>query len=997
MAEFNFSKIEKKWQKRWNDEETFYVSEDPKKKKFYSLEMFPYPSGSGLHMGHALNYTIGDIIARYKIMQGYNVLHPIGFDALGLPAENAAIKEGTHPQDYTKNSIKNFVIQQKRLGLTYDWGRVVDTSNPDYYRWDQWIFLKMLESGLAYQKESLVNWCPECKTVLANEQVVDGKCWRHEKTSVESKYLKQWFFKLTNYADELLDNLDNMNWPETTKSMQKHWIGKSYGTEIDFEVETQTSKVVVVHGGNAEKDKDYNKHWMPWLKSELAKKNIDSKFPQMPVDSKATYEEWRKIFDKIKIDKNSILVGHSRGAAFLVRWLGETKTKIKKLILVAPCKFARVDYKKTFYDFDINSLVKDSVGEVIIFSSDNDENYILKSVEEYHNTLGGKVLELNGRGHFLIDKFPELLSEILAGEKWPVFTTRPDTIYGVTFVVISPYHRELKRLVTSDHKKEVEGFLKKLKSISEKDLADLEKEGAFTGSYAINPVNGEKVPIYMGNFVIADYGSGMVMAVPAHDKRDYEFAKKYGIPIKIVIDPVDFELNDGNLTEAYTGEGTLINSGRFNGIENEKAKEEITNFLKEQGSGKKSVQFRLKDWGISRQRYWGTPIPVVHCERCGVVPVSYEDLPVKLPKNVSFGEGNPLLTNDKWINVKCPKCDGKAKRETDTMDTFVNSSWYFLRYTDPHNNKEIFDKEKASYWCPPDIYIGGAEHACMHLIYSRYYVKFLRDLGLIRFDEPAVRLFHQGMLHGEGGDKMSKSKGNVVNPLDTISKYGADSLRLFLVSVASPDKDFDWSEKGIQGSFRLIKRIYDFFVKTKPGRTSKELELKMNNSIKYFGERIENFDYRKVTIALRELFEELSKEKEVGKKVLEDFLKLLSPFCPHIAEELWEKLGNSSFISTSKWPEFKEGELNQKAGVNLNSQVINYVLPIMRKLEGRGDKVSKVHLYFLPFEIGDLDKKRFEKELGKEVFIYSVQDNNKYDPQGRAKKAKPGMPGIWFE
>lgn len=430
MAEFNFSKIEKKWQKRWNDEETFYVSEDPKKKKFYSLEMFPYPSGSGLHMGHALNYTIGDIIARYKIMQGYNVLHPIGFDALGLPAENAAIKEGTHPQDYTKNSIKNFVIQQKRLGLTYDWGRVVDTSNPDYYRWDQWIFLKMLESGLAYQKESLVNWCPECKTVLANEQVVDGKCWRHEKTSVESKYLKQWFFKLTNYADELLDNLDNMNWPETTKSMQKHWIGKSYGTEIDFEVETQTSKVVVVHGGNAEKDKDYNKHWMPWLKSELAKKNIDSKFPQMPVDSKATYEEWRKIFDKIKIDKNSILVGHSRGAAFLVRWLGETKTKIKKLILVAPCKFARVDYKKTFYDFDINSLVKDSVGEVIIFSSDNDENYILKSVEEYHNTLGGKVLELNGRGHFLIDKFPELLSEILAGEKWPVFTTRPDTIMG---------------------------------------------------------------------------------------------------------------------------------------------------------------------------------------------------------------------------------------------------------------------------------------------------------------------------------------------------------------------------------------------------------------------------------------------------------------------------------------------------------------------------------------------------------------------------------------
>lgn len=820
MADFNFGKIEKKWQKRWADEKTFYVSEDSKKKKFYSLEMFPYPSGSGLHMGHALNYTIGDIIARYKIMQGYNVLHPIGFDALGLPAENAAIKEGTHPQDYTRNSIKNFVMQQKRLGLTYDWARVVDTSDPSYYKWDQWLFLKMLEAGLAYQKESLVNWCPECKTVLANEQVVDGKCWRHEKTSVESKYLKQWFFKLTNYADELLDNLDNMNWPETTKQMQKHWIGKSYGTEINFEVD---------------------------------------------------------------------------------------------------------------------------------------------------------------------------------GKKWPVFTTRPDTIYGVTFVVISPYHKELKRLVTAEHKTEVDNFLKKLKSVSEKDLIELEKEGAFTGSYAVNPINHEKVPIYIGNFVVADYGSGMVMAVPAHDKRDYEFAKKYDIPMKIVIDPVDFELDDRSLTEAYIGEGTLINSEKFNGMENEKAKEEVTNFLKEKGLGKKSVQFRLKDWGISRQRYWGTPIPIIHCEKCGVVPVNYEDLPIKLPKDVKFGEGNPLLTNEKWINVKCPRCMGKAKRETDTMDTFVNSSWYFLRYADPNNDKEIFDKKKVLYWCPTDVYIGGAEHACMHLIYSRYYVKFLRDIELVNFDEPALRLFHQGMLHGEDGDKMSKSKGNVVNPLDTIEKYGADSLRLFLVSVASPDKDFDWSEKGIQGSFRLIRKVYDFFMNTKTGKTPLEIEIKLNKSIKDIGEYIENFDYRKATIELRELFEEMSKGNELGKKVLEDFLKLLAPFCPHTAEELWEKLGGKGLVSTSSWPEFKEIELSKGTGINMNEKVIENVLPLMKRLEDRGEKISKVHLYVLPFEIGELDKKKLEKGLGKEVFIYSVKDPMKLDPEDRAKKAKPGMPGIWFE
>lgn len=817
MAEINFSEIEEKWQKKWEEEKAYEVKEDSDRPKFYSLEMFPYPSGSGLHMGHSLNYTIGDIFARYKILKGFNVLHPMGFDALGLPAENAAIKVGTHPEDYTKESIKNFIKQQKKLGISYDWKRVVNTSDSNYYKWDQWIFLKMLESGLAYQKESLVNWCPECKTVLANEQVHDGMCWRHENTKVETKRLKQWFFKITDYADELLDNLDNMDWPETTKNMQKHWIGKSYGAEINFEVK---------------------------------------------------------------------------------------------------------------------------------------------------------------------------------GEKWPVFTTRPDTIYGVTFVVVSAQHKKLDELVTPEQRGEVDKLLEKIKSVSEKDAVELEKEGAFTGSYAINPINGEKVPIYVGNFVVADYGSGMVMAVPAHDKRDFEFAKKYGIKIKPVVNPTDFEL-DKELPEAYTGEGTLINSNDFDGMKNKEAKEKIVQFLKEKGFGKKSVQFRLRDWGISRQRYWGTPIPIIHCEKCGAVPVPEKDLPVVLPKEVNFGDGNPLLTNKEWVNVKCPKCGGDAKRETDTMDTFVNSSWYFLRYCDPTNNDEIFDKKKAEYWSPVDFYVGGAEHACMHLIYSRFYVKFLRDLGLINFDEPAIRLFHQGMLHAEDGEKMSKSKGNVVEPLETIKKYGVDSLRLFLVSVASPDKDFDWSEKGIQGSLRFIKKIWNYFESFKEGKNSEELDEEMNLVIKEISGELERVEYRKATIKLREIFEKIAEEKEVKKSIIEDFLKLLNPFCPHITEELWEKLGNKGFISKSSWPEFSEEAVKETKEESPEKRIIKNVSKVLEKF-GK-EKVKKVYLYVVPFEANRLKKDQIQKELGKEVKIYSVKGENKYDPEGKSKKAKPGMPGIYFE
>jgi len=808
--DYNFKKIESKWQKKWEDKKIFQVKEN-RKKKFYVLEMFPYPSGSGLHMGHALNYIIGDIYSRFKRMSGFNVLYPMGYDSLGLPAENAAIKAGIHPKKYTENSIKNFIKQQKELGLSYDWSRMLKTSDSNYYKWDQWIFLKMYEKGLAYRKKAPVNWCPKCNTVLANEQVHNGKCWRHEDTKVEIKQLEQWFFKTTNYAEELNNKIDSLkNWPEDVKAMQRHWIGKSHGTEILFEIN---------------------------------------------------------------------------------------------------------------------------------------------------------------------------------GKKWPIFTTRPDTIFGVTFMVVSAQHSELMDLVTEEQKKEVEKFLKKLKSTSEKDIEELEKEGVFTGSYARNPITGKEIPVWAGNFVVADYGSGMVMAVPGHDQRDFDFAKKYGIEIKKVIVGGDIK------ERAYTGEGTLVNSKEFNNFKNDKAKEEITKYLKSKKLGKKVIQYKLRDWLISRQRYWGTPIPIVYCDKCGIVPIPEKDLPVELPKDVKFGKGNPLKTNKEFVNVKCPKCKGKAKRETDTMDTFVNSSWYFLRYCDPKNKKEIFNVKKVKFWMPIDQYIGGKEHACMHLIYFRFYTKFLRDLGLLDFDEPTLNLFNQGMLHGEDGYVMSKSRGNVVLPEKVSRKYGIDAARLFLVSMASPDKDVGWSEKGIQGSFKLIKKIVNYFSKVKVGKAYARTESKINKAILEVGGFIQDFKYNLAVIKLRELFDVLP--EETSKKVLEDSLKILNPFCPHITEELWEKLGGKGFLSLEKWPKAdkkKIKEIFEKQDLAIN-KLISDVNQILKLVENK----EKVYVYILPNEKEIYDVGLINKRFGRQINIFTVNDKNKYDPSNMSKKTKPGRPAIYLE
>jgi len=819
MIKTNFQRIEQKWQKAWEEKETFKAKNSGK--KFYNLEMFPYPSGAGLHMGHALNYTIGDIQARVKRMQGFSVLYPMGYDSFGLPAENAAIKAKTHPKKYTDDAIKNFIKQQKSLGLSYDWSRLLRTSSKEYYKWNQFFFLKLLEKGLAYRKKSSVNWCKKCDTVLANEQVHNGMCWRHSDTEVAIKPLEQWFIKTTEYADELLE-LEKLDWPDRIKSMQKNWIGKSHGTEIKFKV--------------------------------------------------------------------------------------------------------------------------------------NDED-------------------------------------------WNVFTTRPDTIYGVTFLVISSQHERLDELITKEQKLEVSTFLKRIKSTSEKDIGNLEKEGAFTGSYAINPLTKEKIPIYTGNFVVADYGSGMVMAVPAHDKRDFEFAKKYDIPIKVVIQPEDFNLDPKKMPRAYTGDGHLINSEEFNKQKNREAITKIGSHLSKLKLGKKVTQYKLRDWLVSRQRYWGTPIPIIYCEDCGAVPVPENQLPIELPEKIEFGKGNPLETNKKFLEVDCPKCNKKARRETDTMDTFFDSSWYYLRFTDPNNDKKPFDPKLASFWMPVDQYIGGAEHACMHLIYARFFTKALRDMKMLNFDEPFKKLFNQGMLHAEDGTKMSKSEGNVIDPMEISGKYSADALRIYLISVASPDSDFNWNEKGMRSMFKLTNKIFETIQSIKIEKSSKRLQSKLHRSIKQITEDINNFKYNLAVIKLRNIIDIFGEEEKASKDDLENLIKLISPFCPHLAEELWENLKNKPFISLESWPIYSEKLIDenlekQEQALNNTFRDINNILSIMKE---KNAEPKNIYLYVMPHELTMFDEKKLTEKIGTQTKVFAVNDKDKQDPENKSKKAKPGKPGIYIE
>lgn len=753
---YNFEAIEKKWQKVWEERGVFEVEEDPNRPKFYCLEMYPYPSGR-IHMGHVRNYSIGDVIARFKKMKGFNVLHPIGWDALGMPAENAAIKHGIHPKKWTLDNIDYMRSQLKKLGFSYAWSREVNSCLPEYYRWNQWIFLKMYEKGLAYRKMSWVNWCPQCRTVLANEQVIAGRCWRCD-SEVTQKKMEQWFLKITAYAEELLSGHAQLSrWPEHVLQMQRNWIGKSTGALVNFEV--------------------------PELK-----KNIE------------------------------------------------------------------------------------------------------------------------------------------------VFTTRIDTIYGATFLVLSVEHPLAVELIAHHPEKEkIQEWM--ARTIAEarlkREVKDEEKVGYDTGVKAINPFTGELIPVWLANYVLMDYGTGAVMAVPAHDQRDYEFALKYGLPIRQVIVRASPEVRveEG---KAFESPGRLINSGPFTGLASEEAMDRMAAYAEEKGFGRKSVTYRLRDWGISRQRYWGTPIPIIYCEKCGTVPVPYEQLPVEIPYEAEFTgeEGSPLEKVPHFVNTTCPKCGGPARRETDTMDTFVDSSWYFFRYCSPREDKMPFRPDKAKYWMPVDLYIGGVEHAILHLIYSRFFTKYLRDLGFTDVDEPFPHYLAQGMVTKDGA-AMSKSRGNIVDPDDMIKTYGADALRVFILFASPPEKEFAWSDEGLEGCFRFIQRIWNLFeenldlfrdeetpVPEKHDEVACQRVLKkLHQTIKKVTEDIElRFHLNTAISALMELVNTLRKEKDVlrqsqkGRQVLrqalENLVLMLSPFAPHVAEELWEKTGHSQLVAESSWPEY---------------------------------------------------------------------------------------------
>jgi len=822
---FNFEKIEKKWQDKWARKRMFRVKEDSKK-KFYCLEMYPYPSEK-LHIGHLRNYSIGDTYARYKRMNGYNVLYPMGYDAFGLPAENAAIKHKVDPEKWTLNNIKMIKSQQQGMGLSYDWKRQIQSCDVNYYKWNQWIFLEFLKKGLAYKKKALVNWCPSCRTVLANEQVEQGKCWRCGNL-VGEKELEQWFFNIRKYADELLNDLDKLkDWPERVKVMQKNWIGKSEGIKISFKV------------------KDSNK-------------------------------------------------------------------------------------------------------------------------------------------------------------KISVFTTRPDTIYGVTCLVLCVEHPMVLELVEgTKYEKLVNNFIKevKKKSLAER-IENKEKNGVFIGRHFINPVNNEKFPIYIADYVLMEYGTGAVMVVPAHDQRDFEFAKKYDLPIKVVIQPKGKKLK--KLKEAYVDEGVLVDSGKFNNINSKKAIGKIIKFLEKKRVGKKTTDYKLKDWLISRQRYWGTPIPIIYCSKCGIVP---SKIPVKLPKNVEFTEtGNPLETCKKFIEVRCPKCKGRARRDTDTMDTFVDSSWYFLRYCSPKERKLPFNKDKANYWMPVDQYIGGIEHAIMHLLYARFFTKALRDLGLVNVNEPFKRLLTQGMVTKDGA-KMSKSLGNVVNPEDIIKKYGADTARLFILFASSPEKELEWSDRGVEGSFRFLNRFYSLVedYKNENNLKDKIISSKLNTLIKNFNHYMDNFEYNTAITKIMEFVNYISKyklsmSKEVRNEILKNLILVMSPFIPHIAEEMWSKLGFKGFVSLAKWPKYdsKKIDKNTEEIENLLEKTTKDIKNITNIVK---IKPKKVIIYVVPKEkkfFADASS-FFEKEFNLNVEVFASNDKNIYDPKKKAKKAKVGRPSIYLE
>ena len=790
---YDFAAIENKWQTKWSEEKTYAVTEDSTKPKYYCLEMFPYPSGN-LHMGHVRNYSIGDVVARFKTMHGYNVLHPIGWDSFGLPAENAAIKHNTAPAKWTVENIANMNRQLHAMGLSYDWDREVTTCLPDYYKWTQWFFLQFYKKGLAYKKGASVNWCPGCQTVLANEQVVEGQCERCDSV-VEKKSLEQWFFKITDYADRLLKDLDKLEgWPNKVRIMQENWIGRSEGALLRFQVQ-------------------------------------------------------------------------------------ET------------------------------------------------------------------------------------------GDYVEVFTTRPDTTFGVSYLVLAPEHPLVQKLVAgTEYEAAADAFIKEVQQLSEVDRSstELEKKGLYIGAHVINPANGQAVPILIGNYVIYEYGTGAVMGVPAHDERDFFFAKKYDLPITIVVQPEGEELRVEDMEGAYTEAGVMVNSGKFDGMKNTDAKKAIVDFLAEAGNGELKVNFRLRDWLISRQRFWGAPIPIIYCDHCGTVPVPEDQLPVLLPQDVNFkpsGE-SPLKYMDEFVNTTCPICGKPARRETDTMDTFVCSSWYYLRYTDAHNAEKAFAKENADHWMNVDQYIGGVEHAILHLLYARFFTKVLYDMDLVSVDEPFQNLLTQGMVL-MNGSKMSKSKGNIVSPETIIGKFGADTARLFILFAAPPARDLEWNDSAVEGCYRFINRVWRFvydYVQNSEGKlvdytsfgelNSKDKDLRRltHTTIKRVTDDAgSRFNFNTAISAIMELVNGLYqyKEQDYNKAVMAEaadtLVLLLAPFIPHVTEEMWQALGHEGSVHKQMWPKLDEKALVAEEAtviVQINGKVRDKVVMPMNLDKAEAEKLA---------------------------------------------------------
>ncbi len=987
MQDYNHNEIEKKWQKFWLKNKTFKAYYPPDKgeregvlkPKFYALDMFPYPSGAGLHVGHPLGMTATDIISRKKRMEGYNVLHPMGWDAFGLPAENYAIKTGVHPQKSTQENIANFRRQIQSLGFSYDWDREIDTTNPSYYKWSQWIFLQLYKKGLAYESDKAMNWCPKCKIVAANEEVEQGK---HERcgSTVEKKKLKQWMFRITDYAERLLNDLN-------------------------------TPTVHIFHGWGA----DSKSNWFENSRDFLVKHKVNCSVLDFPNSQNPKYEDWKNYFEKnVKnIWPQDIFIGHSLGAGFIQRYLSENSAKLDQIILVAPTvNDCGIEEIKNFFstDFDYEK-IKKSANKITIIASDNDPFIKVKDVQNLAKKLGAELILLKNREHLSNHEFPELY-EILDNiqksvldwpdkikamqrnwigksegaevdfevenfaEKITVYTTRPDTLFGATYFVLSPEHPLVEKITTPEFREKVENYKKECANKSELERTELNKDktGVFTGSYVINPVNGKKLPIWIADYVMMSYGTGAIMAVPAHDERDHEFAEKYDLPIIKVVDIEDPFQKTG---------GKMINSEFLNGLPVEEAKEKMIEFLEQKRIGKRKVNYKLRDWIFTRQRYWGEPIPLVFDENGKCYPLADSELPLKLPETPNYEPSedgkSPLAKISDWVNVRGDiqkdgtvviYKDGKTKfsRETSTMPNWAGSSWYWLRYMDPKNPAKFCDPEKEKYWGPVDLYVGGAEHAVLHLLYSRFWHKVLFDLGLVSTKEPFKKLVNQGLIMGEDGNKMSKSLGNVVNPDEIVEKYGADTFRMYEMFMGPFEQSKPWATKAVAGMRKFLDKVWRNFAEKEVRDVCppENLVRLTHQTVKKVGEDIEEFRFNTAISQLMIWLNGFSKLDYVPKIAGGRFIRLLSPFAPHLAEEIWKMKfkPDAETISREKWPSYDENFLEE--------ETITYAVQVNGKVRGDfqiNKDASKDEVISKAKEHENVAKYLAQGEIKKEIFV----------------------------